>query len=787
MADALEEAQRLYADALDASRRQRRQIEEDLAFSDPSDPQQWDEQIKAQRESDPGGARPCLVFDQLGQYIANVTGQVEQNPPGLHAVPVDGGADKKVAQQLDGYLRHIEYTSRAQQHYARVMTSAARCGVGYLVVRPEYVNRALGWQEPRISSEGDPLRVVLDPWSVDLGGGDATFGFLLSPLSHRQFEREFGKKAKKCSFGDEQRSTVEDERKSILVAEMWHKVTARETVYIAMDQEGREAEMSEDDILRAQANGQPLNIIDKRTERTETVKWARMSGDEILTPETVYPASSIGIVPVYGYVGWSNGRMTYCGMARRARDPQRSYNYHKSEIHAYMGQAPKSPWVVPVRALANLQDVWDLASVESRAYLPYNDIDERGPINEPKRPPLSVDLQNHTEQCEQALRDIQASLGMYQANLGAPSNETSGVAIEQRKQQGEASMAHFPSHLAASMTQVGKIIIDMIPRLIDERRQLRLMSEDGSTGTVTMDPKQEAAAVEIEGRGLVINPNVGRYDVRVVVGASFATQRSQAQLAFTEMMRANPEMSPAIAPLWAQTLDVPNAEKLSQVLTEMAPPAIKAILSPENEQEAQTTGQLKAQLEQMAAQMQEMAALAKDAESELDEAEARIQEAEAKTREAEAKLIGAVDEHEATQDEIAIKAFDAKTKRIQVMAAAAKAQQDAELARLQAEREMEKELTEPPEPVEPAEPVEPVQAGPSPEMQALIEAQQQLMAAQQQIMAANAKSSALLETLINVVRAPRERIPIKDAQGNTVRVIEMIAGDGASVQDKPLQ
>jgi hypothetical protein len=213
---------------------QRRQIAEDLAFSDPSNPEQWDETIKCQRETDPGGVRPCYVFDQCGQYVANVAGQVEQNPPALHALPVGNGADKRVAEKLDGFFRHIEHTSRLQQHTARVLTSAARAGVGYYIVRPDYVNRALNWQEPRIFSEGDPLKVVLDPWSVELDGCDATFGFLLSPISPREFERKYGKKAEQRSFGDDG-TTKRDPRESIITAEMWKIETARKRMIVVFD------------------------------------------------------------------------------------------------------------------------------------------------------------------------------------------------------------------------------------------------------------------------------------------------------------------------------------------------------------------------------------------------------------------------------------------------------------------------------------------------------------------------------------------------------------------------
>lgn len=642
MADPIAEAQSLYQDALDASRDQRRQIGEDLAFSDPADPQQWEDTIKRQRETDPGGVRPCYVFDQCGQYVSNVAGQVEQNPPAMHALPVGDGADKKVAEKLDGFFRHIEHTSRAGQHYARALTSAARAGVGYLVVRPEYVNRALNWQEPRIGSEGDPLRVVLDPWSVELDGSDANFGFLLTPISHREWDRQF-KGKDKVSFADPDRNTVRDERESILIAEGWRKESATKNMIVFLGADGDETALEEADYWEAcKRAGQQLPVKGTYKDKVTCVKWARMSGADYLSEETEYPASGIGIVPVYGYVGWSEGRMHYCGIPRRAMNPQRSYNYHMSEMHAFMGQAPKSPWIAAAAAIRGYEQLWDRAGVDSRAYLPVNHVDESGnPIPAPVRMPHAVNLQNHIQGAEQAIHDIQASLGMYQASLGAPSNESSGVAIDARKQQGEAATAHFPSHLAAGLGQVGKLCMEMIPRLIDTKRQLRILSIDQTSSAITIDPQQAEALKETD-QGLVINPNVGRYDVRVVVGASFATQRTQAQAAFTEMMHANPALAPALAPLWAQTLDIPHADKLAQVLTAVAPPEVKAVLNPESDKQPQTAD-LMAKITQLQQGLQEAIQHAQDAQQEADSLQA---------------------EKDAREADEAIKAYEAMTKRM---------------------------------------------------------------------------------------------------------------------------
>lgn len=660
MADELKDAIDLYSESIEANRDQRIQTAEDLRFSDPSDPQQWDDTVKRQRETDPGGARPCLVMDHTGQYIANVAGQVSRNPPSIHTVPVDSGADVKVSEQIDGIIRHIEYASRAQTHYGIALTSAARVGVGYLIVRPEYVDRAMGYQEPRITSEPDPLRVVLDPWSVAIDGNDAGFGYLLRSMSERDFERRWPK-AEKKSFGTQDYQNRDQlASKSIIVAEQWYKEERTRNVIVWAQPDGQEISGAEDEYWAAcKAAGMNLPYSRTYRDKYQCVRWRMMSGAEVLEEPkdedgkpANYPADEIGIVPVYGYWGINDGRMRYCGIARRARNPQRAYNYHMSEQLAYMGVAPKSPWIAAVRAIRGLESIWDRASVESRSFLPYNDVDDEGkPISAPNRTPIAINLHNHITGAEQALRDLEASIGMYQANLGAPSNETSGVAIDSRKEQGEASTSHFPQNLAASIGQIGRLIVQMAPKLIDTKRQQQIMGIDMAPGRITVDPEQPQAHTKTDDGMVVINPNIGRYDVRVVVGSSFATQRAQAQTALAEVMRNNPDLTSAIAPLWAQNLDVPHADKLAQVLTTMAPPAVQAILNPD--------GQNQPKPEAMAKQVQ-------DLQQALNEAVQLAREAQAEADEAEDKLREKNGELAVKRREVEIKEYEAETKRLQV-------------------------------------------------------------------------------------------------------------------------
>jgi hypothetical protein len=653
MSDTLSEAQELYAEALDAMRDQRAQVAADLSFSDPSNPDQWDSDVRQFRENDPGGKRPCLVVDQCGQYVANVAGQVEQKPPSIHAIPIGGGADKDAAEQIDGRFRHIEHASRAMQHYARGLTSAARTGVGYLIVRPEVIDRSMNLQEPRISSEPDPLKVILDPWSTETDGSDAQYGYILTSVSEREFARRWpGKTAQ--DFGDTEARVRADERKAVLTAEQWYREETTSNMIRHLGEDGEEAHSSEDDYhAENKAAGIQLPVYGTYKEKKSIIRWRRMSGLDILE-ESEYPADAIGIVPIYGYVGFSDGRMRYCGIPRRARAAQQAYNYHISEELAFIATSPRAPFLASKRALRGVEAIWDRASVEARAYLPYNDEDEKGDIASPSRSSPTINLTNHSQGAERALHDIQASIGMYQASLGAPSNESSGVAIESRKQQGEASTAHFPSHLAASLGQVGKIVMQMDAQLSDTQRSQPILGIDGTSGSVTINPDQKQA-FQRGPEGVSINPKIGSYGVRIVVGASYSTQRTQTNAAFAEIMRGNPDLAPTVAPFWAQTLDFPGSDKFAQAMAAMAPPPVKAILQPEGADKGPDPAELSHQLDQCKQALNEAIGHAHDAQHDANQAIAVA---------ADAKRTAATRERE-----LDIEAYNAETDRLKVTGA----------------------------------------------------------------------------------------------------------------------
>ena len=84
--DFLEDAREALKICVDTEAPERQKMEDDLRFCTLD---QWDATIRASRESDPNGARPCLTIDKINQYIVQVVNDMRQNRPAVRARPVD--------------------------------------------------------------------------------------------------------------------------------------------------------------------------------------------------------------------------------------------------------------------------------------------------------------------------------------------------------------------------------------------------------------------------------------------------------------------------------------------------------------------------------------------------------------------------------------------------------------------------------------------------------------------------------------------------------------------------
>lgn len=533
---------------------------------------QWPADMRRFREATTGTEpkRPCLVVDQTDQYIRQIVNDARMNPPSIKARPKDYKASIELAEQLQDWFRDIEESSRATQAYMSALEWAAVTGRGFFRIYAELVDKDRNLHEPRIGRIDNAMAVYFDPFSTELDGSDAFDAFVVQDVAPSRFKRMYPN-AQATDWIDRQDANLGSWvlQDSIRIVEWDRKVVGSRTAIMT-----DEGEVSE---TKAAAQ----RIENFREEAVEDIKVYRrkLTAVDVLE-ETELLFDHVGIIPVYGNIRYTQTRRDIFGVIRAAKDPQRLLNYVVSNMAEAAALQTKAPWIAPIDAVKGHEAAWQMANTSNRAFLPYNHVDENlQPIPAPSRNIPDQSFSGLLQIANVSQQHIQSAIGMYQAAIGAPSNETSGRAITERRKGSDMSTFHYTDNLASSIQHAGRIIMDMIPRIYDVQRTIRLLSESGEMDQAVVDPNSPEPVMErkkADGTKVkVINPTIGKYDVYVSVGPSFSSKREEAAAHIGDMLARNPQLAAQVGDIYFAYQDWPGADEVAERLKKMLPPELR--------------------------------------------------------------------------------------------------------------------------------------------------------------------------------------------------------------------
>lgn len=525
---------------------------------------QWtDEEIKA-REN-----RPTLTINRLPTFVRQVSNDIRQNPPSIKVFGVDDQADPETAKIYDGLIRAIEYRSSASHVYSTVAFHVASCGIGHFRIKTEYVDDAAFDQDILIDRIPDPLAVYWDPAAVKPDRSDGMWCAVLEQIPVGTFRTRYpGANEDSADVPDHQHESAllwcTDDY--VLVAEYWRRVPVKkrlariagQTIDITGVNRAR---------LEQRLVGSGMQIEAERDVDTHRVESYIASGTEILSGPHEWAGKYIPIVTAVGEEIPVGDQVVRAGIVRHARDPARLYNFWRSAAAESIGQAPKAPWILSKAMVMTkgLREMWETAHSTARAALFY-DADPAHPHGprriDPPSPPAAM-----WQESQIAADDIKAVTGIHDASLGARGNETSGRAINARQRQGDTANYHIQDNLQESIEHAGRILIDLIPRIYDTERVVRILGEDDSERSVVLN--QEL------GDGTKVNDlSVGRFDIRVSVGPSFSTRRAEAADSMLQFAQAVPGAAQLIGDIIAKNMDWPGADQIATRLKKALPPGM---------------------------------------------------------------------------------------------------------------------------------------------------------------------------------------------------------------------
>jgi hypothetical protein len=578
----------------------REQAREDYAFLAG---QQWPDAVEAQRTAD---GRPCLTINQLPQFVRQVVNEERQNRPAITVQPVDDQADVETAEVIEGLLRQIQNASNADIAYDTAIESVTACGIGYIRVQTKYVGPDSFDQEPCIERILNPLTVYLDPTSTDPTGADANWAFCVQVLAKDVYEAQYGRLPPESSSWE----TTGDAwitPETVRIAEYYWREWRPVRLALLQDGTVHPFDQLPDD----------APVVQTRTAQVPTVYWAKLIGYQVLE-QTRWLGTSIPLVKVTGEERLTDeGQLDYTGVVRHAKDPQYAYNLWASAEAEAIALAPKSPWVMAEGQQEGYEHLWATANTRNHAFLPYKPMTIGGvAAPPPQRQSLEPPVQAIAQARVLASQDLQSTTGIYAPQLGqqGPPGEAAATVLQQR-QQGQMGNFHYLDNLRRSVRRVGQILVELLPKLYDGRRVLRILGADDSLKQVVLN---ETYIDPQTGKPVLYDLSTGRYDVVVSAGPGYATKRQEAVGVLMNLTQALPQAMQFAVDILVKNLDMPGGKALEERLHKLLPPELQEGKEGQPS-EAQQLQQLGQQVQQMTQQLEALNAYAQQAEQAIQQ------------------------------------------------------------------------------------------------------------------------------------------------------------------------
>ena len=566
--DILKDAREAFELARDCEAENRLAAVDDIRFARLGE--QWPDKVRRDRELD---GRPCLTINRLPAFIRQVVNDARQNKPSIVCHPVDDAADPETAEILNGLIRNIEQSSDAEVAYDTALDFAVTGGFGYFRINTRYARDDGFDQDLVIERVADPFSIYGDPHSTAADSSDWNSAFVVDSLPKAAFEARWkGAQAvdwQADAYGALPGTWMDGDR--VLVAEYWRREAATRTILALSD-----GQVVEEAVYRAQKamfDAIGVSVIGQpRIVASHKVTQRILTGAEVL--ETVdWAGKYIPIVPVYGEELHVDGKRRLRSLVRDAKDPQRMFRYWRTTSTELVALAPKAPFIGRKGAFDTDATKWATANVQTHAYIEYD-----GP-EAPQRQGFGGVPAGAIQEALNAADDMKSIMGLYDASLGARSNETSGRAIMARQREGDVSTFHYIDNLSRAIRHAGRTLIDLIPRVYSAPRVVRVLGPSGEARLAPVNQPFQAPAPNAADQARKIEKiydlTVGKYDLTVKSGPSFTSRREEAATQMIELIRAYPQAAPIMGDLLAKNLDWPGADEIAGRLAALLPDQLK--------------------------------------------------------------------------------------------------------------------------------------------------------------------------------------------------------------------
>lgn len=598
--DIIREAKERLRTTQAVERELRAKIAEDLDFYQGK---QWPKEWSDIRTKD---ARPIVTMNRIPQFVKQVTNEQRSNRPSPIVIPTKD-ATEETADVLEGLLRRVISDAESEAAITTAMFNETALGIGYVRVNLDYCNDESFDLDIKLERVLDPLTVFFDSDCLNTVYKDAKWCMVLHRKALEDVQDEHGDKITAANdFAPDQVTPDDGDRVMIWIAEYYKVKTSKTKIYrttrgevLKEIPEGFE-NTGNKTYFNAQT-GESFVVLEEREVEKRKVMRYILSGDQILEEEE-WEGQYIPIIPFIGDETCYMGKKDVKGIIRDIKEPQRGYNCMVSAQYEGIALSPKATFIAAAGQIEDNIDDWKNINTRSLSVITYSPVDVRGNLlPPPQRAHFEPPIQAITIALQQASQDLKNITGIYDASMGAQSNETSGKAILARQQQGNNANYNFMDSAKRSMRYLGEVIVDLMLRIYTTPQVVRIVQPNMETKLVKINQmftdKNEAKIYDL---------TKGRYDVDIDTGPSFLTKRSEAANTMVELSRAYPDLWRVAGDLIASNMDVAGAKEIAERLKRTIPPQLLGEEEENPQMMAQKLQAMAQQHEQLTQALQQM-------------------------------------------------------------------------------------------------------------------------------------------------------------------------------------
>jgi hypothetical protein len=157
---------------------------------------------------------------------------------------------------------------------------------------------------------------------------------------------------------------------------------------------------------------------------------------------------------------------------------------------------------------------------------------------------------------------INATAGMFAANMGDNPNAQSGVAIQKLQNKGDNGTFKYSRSMEIAIAATGRLIKDAIPKVYDTARTVRVLKEDESFDMANLN---QQVIDNQTGEIVTVNDlSVGSYDVICKAGPSFRNRQEETIEAIVSLAQVDPSIMQIAGDLMLQSVNTPAASQIAE-------------------------------------------------------------------------------------------------------------------------------------------------------------------------------------------------------------------------------